>query len=357
MTRKVRLTSSIVLNKPMRIILSHSTDPWYNLSMENYLLRSISKDEEVLFLYQNIDSVIMGRFQNPWIECLVEKLEEEGINLIRRQSGGGCVFHDLGNSCFSFISGHKKQNRVQNLELVAQAVSKFGIEIEVNERHDLIKKQNNKIFKVSGSAFKEIKDASFHHGTLLINSDLNKLQKFLNPDRHVMKALGTASVKSPVMNLGPLNPDLNHKTFCNELAQTWIDFKGKSCTIESLESSTHDQVNDIHFKQEVQDFYSNLKSWSWNFGETPKFTLALTHRFQWGAVDLRFDTHKGIVQKAQLFTDAFHPELAGPIGESFNGRPYRGSELKDALEDTLVSFPWMSIEVKDMVQWLECQVP
>ena len=136
---------------------------------------------QTLFLWQNQETVVIGRNQNPWGECNLAKMEEDGVTLARRTTGGGAVFHDLGNTCFTFLSPKEGYDRAVNIGILLDALRALGIEAEASGRNDLIIQMEDGPRKVSGSAYRETRERSFHHGTLLMHADLLRLANYLTP--------------------------------------------------------------------------------------------------------------------------------------------------------------------------------
>ena len=177
-----------------------------------------------MFLWRNQPTIIIGKHQNPWKECHVQKLEQDGVILARRKSGGGCVYQDLGNSVFSFInpiSDFSKQDfKTLNNEVLINSLSSFGIKAEASGRNDMVVDGK----KISGSAYK-LKlgksngegRRSLHHGTMLLNLDLNALSRYLNPNKKKLESKGVSSVISRVMNLSEVAPHIDHDNFCSAL--------------------------------------------------------------------------------------------------------------------------------------------
>ena len=219
-----------------QIWTSRSQDPFLNLSVEHYLLQNTPKNSTVLFLYINKPCVVIGRNQNPWLEAdlrIVGQSAKSGINineegvvqLVRRRSGGGTVFHDEQNVNYSVVCPTADFSRDKHAEMVARAVREFNARARVNERHDIVLDQgelnaelagpdtedmhrtayhsdHEPSLKVSGSAFKLTRHRSLHHGTCLLGSDLDIMRKCLRSEaRPFLKARGVDSVRSPVGNV------------------------------------------------------------------------------------------------------------------------------------------------------------
>lgn len=203
------------------MLRAESNDILFNLATEEYIFEHVEIANPLLYLWRNSPTIIIGKHQNPWKECHVQKLEDDNVTLARRKSGGGCVYQDLGNSVFSFINPVKdygKQDfKTMNNEVLIESLNKFGIKAEASGRNDLI--VNGR--KVSGSAYKlklgrndGTGKRSLHHGTMLINLELDALGKYLNPNKKKLLSKGVDSVVSRVLNLAEVDSTINHETFC-----------------------------------------------------------------------------------------------------------------------------------------------
>ncbi|STT52365.1 lipoate-protein ligase A [Klebsiella pneumoniae] len=190
----------------LRLLLSDSYDPWFNLAVEECIFRQMPATQRVLFLWRNADTVVIGRAQNPWKECNTRRMEEDHVRLARRSSGGGAVFHDLGNTCFTFMAGKPEYDKTVSTAIVLTALNSLGVTAEASGRNDLVVKTDSGDRKVSGSAYRETMDRGFHHGTLLLNADLSRLANYLNPDQKKLQAKGITSVRGRVANLVELLP-------------------------------------------------------------------------------------------------------------------------------------------------------
>lgn len=200
--------------------------------------------------------MVLGRFQNPWIECNLPYLVESDIWLVRRQSGGGCVFHDEGNLNFSFITPDPMIDRRKHAELLKEAFSKADIKLEISPRHDLWLKER----KISGSAYKQTKFGSFHHGTFLVNSDLDKLEESL---KHTLVAKSTKSIASVRSKVITLQDEFPHVEISDVIEIISHHLKTRPMELDGTLLSI----------PEVQKSFEDLRSWEWLWGETPAFEL------------------------------------------------------------------------------------
>ncbi|KAF8827262.1 hypothetical protein HHX47_DHR5000534 [Lentinula edodes] len=192
------------------IYLSKSTNPYFNLSLEDWLFRHKAQNEPLLLLYRDDPCVVIGRNQNPWKEVNLPALRvREGVPFIRRRSGGGTVYHDLGNTNFSIHLPRTSFDRHMTAQVVLRAVCSLGIDATVNDRNDICVGKE----KVSGSAYKIVSQRAYHHGTMLISTQLNTLGDLLHNTKDTMETKGVASVRSPVRNLQQFNRGVTHEAF------------------------------------------------------------------------------------------------------------------------------------------------
>ena len=181
-----------------------SVDPHYNLAVEQHLLETVREGQCILYLWQNRNTVVIGRNQNPWKECRTTLLNEEGGHLARRLSGGGAVFHDLGNLNFTFLVPQEDYDLDRQLTVIQKAVRSLGIPAEKSGRNDILSEGR----KFSGNAFYKHNGKAYHHGTLLLDVDMDRLSRYLNPSKAKLRSKGVDSVRSRVVNLKEIRPDL-----------------------------------------------------------------------------------------------------------------------------------------------------
>ncbi len=237
----------------MRVFVSPYQNPFLNLALEDHFLRG-GADLPVLFLYVNRPCVVLGRFQNPWLETQLSYLVENDIWLVRRQSGGGCVFHDEGNLNFSFITPDPMINRMKHAELLREAFAEADIPLTISPRHDLWLDGR----KISGSAFKQTKFGSFHHGTFLVSSDLEKLEESLKHTIIPSATKSIASVRSKVITLQEKFPGTEISDVIEIISH-------------HLKTIPFEIEGTLLSETQVQETFQHLRSWEWLFGETPHF--------------------------------------------------------------------------------------
>ncbi len=317
----------------VRVLLSETYNPWFNLATENWIFRDLDPSCRTLFLWRNQDTVVIGRFQNPWAECNLEAMTRDGVYLARRQSGGGAVFHDLGNTNFTFLTGAENYDRGQNFRIITRALARFGIGAEVSGRNDIVVPTDDGQRKVSGSAFKENKDRCFHHGTLLISANLSRLANYLQPDKRKLESKGVASVRSRVANLAEISPALSHEKLRDAIIEEFFAEHGERGPIETLD---HTRLESI---PSLREYYDELRSDAWRLGETPKFTHHFSERFAWGGIDLYFQVKGMRIERTEVYSDSLHIELIEGLRNSLCELPYSGDAIEERIRSMTLQTP------------------
>jgi len=243
----------------MQLLFSTSHCIYENLAYEDYLLRHTNFADSTLLIYRNSPSIVLGRFQNPWRECSSVVFQQQEIRLARRQSGGGTVYHDLGNLNFCLFQKNKLVDKSILLNWLIVFFAKQGLTLKMNERFDLLVESSGSDYKVSGSAYKQTKEGSFHHCTLLINAKLELVQNYLHHNFYFeFTSKSIPSVRSSVMNLQQIRPELSVEML---LHQMQLDFEFKMVDPSALIQS-HAEAAAFHTKMQARD---------WILGETPAF--------------------------------------------------------------------------------------
>jgi len=282
-----------LLHTNKRIIRLRSTNIFQNLAIEDHFFNKSTSEDEILLLWQNSPCVVIGRHQNPWSEANLPYLRQHNIEVARRNSGGGAVYHDLQNINLTFITSKDKYNRTKNLECICSALNKIGIETEINDRDDIL--MNGR--KVSGTAAKLTRNGSYHHCTLLINANRTHLSNALkNPLADVIKTNATKSVRSPVDNL--VNAAGVDKVSVDAVIDAVASQYDGNIQIENLEYNQNDEISKT---------VDQLKSWNWVYGKTPKFTVKDEIIVDSKAVIIEIDVKNGCIDSIKL--DDNHIEI------------------------------------------------
>jgi len=296
--------------------LSRSTDPRHNLAVEEFLLTHC--DRPTLYLWQNDNCVVIGRHQNPWTECNLSVLEAGGGTLVRRLSGGGAVYHDLGNLNFTFLMPTVLYDQTRQNTVLLRAVQSVGIAAAFTGRNDLVADGR----KFSGHAFCQRQHASYHHGTLMVSSNLERMTDVLNPDAEKLRSKGVASVRSRVVNLRELAPDLTIESLSNAVLSAFCAEYGPADAFDTADLPC----------DEIAVLTEKYASWDWRFGSAPRFEAELKKRFPWGSVSLYLDLRDAHVADVQVFSDAMDPAFPEVLSTSLRGLPYDARILSDAAQ-------------------------
>lgn len=330
----------------LRLLLSESYDPWFNLAVEECIFRQMPATQRVLFLWRNAETVVIGRAQNAWKECNTRRMEQDGIRLARRSSGGGAVFHDLGNCCFTFMAGKPEYDKSVSTGIILRALQTLGVPAEASGRNDLVVNTADGERKISGSAYRETRDRGFHHGTLLLNADLSRLADYLNPDEKKLQAKGITSVRSRVANLQELNPSISYALICDAVTKSFFDYYGTVCEPERISPAVFPDLPGF------AETFARQSSWEWNFGQAPDFAHQLDTRFSWGGVEIHVDVERGVIHRCRIFTDSLNPAPLERLQQMLVGERYQSQTIPPLAEKLVTEFPPHRDEILQMTRWL-----
>lgn len=316
-------------------------DPWMNLALEEYLLSQVADRGVMLYLWQNQHTVVIGRNQNAWKECRTTLLSAEDGKLARRLSGGGAVYHDLGNLNFTFLTSPLTYDFIRQIKVIIAGLRLLNIPAYFGGRNDIFVDER----KFSGNAFYMGKAGRYHHGTLLVDVDIERMARYLQPPTAKLQAKGIDSVRSRVINLKEINSSLTIPKLKEALQTAFLaEYGGKGDEL-SLEELSHTLP--------MQKLYEKYQSTSWIYGCTPDFDVELEHRFEWGHVQVGFHVQGGNVSRSVVYSDAMDAELIANLAPCFQGIPLNGTDLAQALRrDYKGSIPQ---EVDDLATWLETE--
>ena len=271
--------------KNIIVIKSKSTNPYYNLAYEEYLLNELDKEDLIVLFYKNHNSIVIGRNQNPWHETAYSKFLNQGGKLVRRFSGGGTVFHDSGNLNFSFLSSKKNYNLDWNFKIIQKTLRDFNIKSQLTDRYDLFINE----YKFSGNAFHLKRDKACHHGTLLFNSDLKNISKYLKSEISITDGNYIPSKSSLVTNLSRYNSDLTANNFIERLIENLNLSTNKNKVIEKeVDPESLTMNRELYFKN---------KSWDWIYGRTPDFSTVIENKY----ITLKLKVNRGIIKDIAIY--------------------------------------------------------
>lgn len=295
-------------------------NPYENLATEKYLLDRVRPGQCILYLWQNQNTVVIGKNQNPWVECRTTLLQEEGGLLARRLSGGGAVFHDVGNLNFTFLVSQEDYDLDKQLAVIQRACAFAGICAEKSGRNDLLAEGQ----KFSGNAFYQASGKAYHHGTLLIDVDMGKLSQYLSPPKAKLEAKGISSVRSRVVNLSQLSPELTCDTMRTFMKTAFAEVYGLEP--EKLTIPNRDSI------QALAEEYS---SWEYVYGTPLPFTFQCEQKFSWGYVLIQLEVKNGVVLGAKVFSDAMDWNLPAQAEQALTNCRFTLPDLQQALSERL----------------------
>lgn len=296
-------------------ILPHEdTDPYRNLALEEYLLTHVNPGECILYLWQNRHTVVIGRNQNSFRECRIEALEQDGGFLARRLSGGGAVFHDLGNLNFTFLVGKPDYDVNRQTEVILRAVKSFGIPAVRTGRNDLVADGR----KFSGNAYYETGEYCYHHGTILVDVNKAHMSRYLNVSQSKLQSKSVESVKSRVANLSEFVPDITVEAVKTAMAKVFSECYG--LPVDRMKEGLIDW-------DQVEEKRGKFASWEWKYGRKIPFTNQFLRRFPWGETELSVEVNEGRIRQAVVSSDALDVEFLKRLETQLPGTPYRLPDL------------------------------
>lgn len=312
-------------------------DPYRNLAVEEYLLERVGQEEMIFYLWQNPNTVVIGKNQNPWKECRPDLLQSEGGKLARRITGGGAVFHDTGNLNFSFITSRALYDFKKQLQVIVSALQQLGIPATFSGRNDITADGR----KFSGNAFCLRARSALHHGTILFAADIDKLTRYLQVAHDKIRSKGIDSVRSRVVNLREYRPDLDADSIGEALQRSFAEIYGAP---QKLDANELDQAA-------IDNLRDRYGSWAWIFGEAPEFDIEMEKRFAWGGIHLCLQLENARVKKGYVYSDAMDTAIIEQIPDVLAGVPFRSSELAQAVLRLAIDDDKKSV-VEEIAGWL-----
>ncbi|MDO5111738.1 MAG: lipoate--protein ligase [Clostridia bacterium] len=300
------------------LIRTPSLDPCHNLALEDTLF-DVHRQGVALYLWRNQNTVVIGRNQNAWKECRLSELAHDGGTQVRRMSGGGAVFHDVGNLNFTFITTKALYDQTRQLGVITAAVNALGIPAAFTGRNDIVTADGAKF---SGNAFRHTHTTDLHHGTLLIDVDMQKLGKYLSPSPDKLRAKGVDSVRARVCNLKELRNDLTIDMMAQALTEAFLREYGAYATLEEAALP----------QAALAAAQARHQSWEWRCGASPSFDASLSTRFAWGGVELLLTMQKGRITEARVFSDAMDEAFIRSLSPALTGARYNSADMANAVQ-------------------------
>ncbi|MFD1779823.1 lipoate--protein ligase [Fredinandcohnia salidurans] len=315
-------------------------DPQINLAIEEYALKNLDINETYLLFYINAPSIIIGKNQNTIEEINTQYVEDNGIKVVRRLSGGGAVYHDLGNLNFSFITkddGESFHNYKKFTEPVIEALHKLGVNAQLSGRNDIEVEGR----KISGNAQFSTRGRMFSHGTLMFDSEIDHVVSALKVKKDKIESKGIKSVRSRVANISEF---LNEKITIEEFRQMLLRYIFNTDGDIPEYVLTEKDWENIH--ELSKERYQN---WDWNYGKSPKFNYQHTHRFPVGSIDVRLEVQRGMIENCKIFGDFFGVGDVEDIEKRLIGTKYEKAELEQALKNVDIQHYFGKITKDDFI--------
>lgn len=303
----------------LQILISNQYNPFLNRAVEQYLTDNQEEDCVTMYLWKNQQTVVIGYNQNPYSECNVKLLLDEGGHLMRRGTGGGAVYHDLGNINFSFIADRKLYDVPKQLSVIQEALRNYGLQAEISGRNDLICQGR----KFSGNAFAKGTVNNLHHGTILIKTDSAMMQRYLIVDKAKLLKNGVKSVASRVVNLSELVPELTSENIKQPLIASFEKVYGDKASVMDFDETIK--------KPEVQAIKENISSHEFLFGRWEQFKTTKKARFAWGGVEiaLKVDEAQAVIMDVQIASDCLDTESIAQAEKLLKGCSTKTAPLFD----------------------------
>lgn len=319
------------------------TDPKINLALEEHIVRNFEADEDYVLFYINKPSLIIGKHQNTLEEINTEYVKEKDIIVVRRISGGGTVYHDLGNLNFSFLTkfdAQKVNNFAHFTQPIVDALKSLGVDAEMTGRNDIVVDGR----KVSGNAQFSTTKKMFSHGTLLFDSDMGQVAKSLQVKADKIESKGIKSVRSRVANISEfLTEELSMGEFKKIILKHIF---GSDSDIPKRELTQVDW--DAIYELSEQKY----QTWDWNYGRSPAFNIQRVNRFDFGQIDARIDVKDGYIADIKFYGDFLgHGEL-GDVELKLKDTRYENSSVEEKLQGMDLSHYFGKIEVKEFADFL-----
>ena len=303
----------------LRVMRTDNTDPYVNLATEEFITMNAEEGVMTLFLWQNAHTVVIGRNQNPWRECSVEAIKRDGVYLARRISGGGAVYHDMGNLNFTFAARDGLYDISRQTEVILQACRLLGIAAEKTGRNDLTVDGR----KFSGHAYFSSQPFNYHHGTIMMDVKGEDLTKYLNVPESKLKSKGVESVRSRVTNLK------DHLDGELASADTPVLIRAmQDAMIKAAEKEYGCEAEFTELPDVPQELLYRYASEEWRLGTRIPFEKELIHRFGWGEAQVQLSMKGEYIKDCKIYSDSLETEVFGALEDLLRGCRYDAASIR-----------------------------
>ena len=327
----------------MYYIENDSNDPRFNLALEQFVFDHLSREHDYFMLWRNDNAIIVGKHQNTIGEINLPYVQEKGIRVVRRLSGGGAVYHDLNNLNFTFIVsavGRQSFDFASFCRPVVSALAELGVSAEINGRNDMTIDGK----KFSGNAQYRKRDRIMHHGTILYDSNLSIVSQALAVSRDKIESKGLKSVQSRVTNVKPyMTEDIPVERFVTALRDAMFrDYALQSYTLDAAQQAAVEKL-----QSEVYD------TWDWNFGASPPYSICKERRVEnCGKLEVHMDVEKGVIQRIAFFGDYFGDGDTAELGERLVGQKAERAALQEALATVIIGDYFHNLDLETFLDIL-----
>ena len=325
----------------MKYIKNPSTNPYYNMAFDEYCLESLPIDEPVFFLWQNRPAVIVGYNQEVNTEVNIDYLKEKGIDLVRRVTGGGAVYHDLGNLNYTIVGRSEDLERdyPEYASIMMKALQALGVPATLSGRNDILVEGK----KVSGFAKRVCKNRLMVHGTLMYNVDVDVLTHVLNPSTTKLQSKGIASVRSRVANLCDYLPELSDiQTFKNRLEEILSNhYADTEYPLSEADLGNIQRLADEKFN-----------TWEWNYGHSPKATLVHSARLACGTVEIHLTLTENRIASCRFGGDFLGNLPASEVETALTGIPYEIDAIRKCLSKLEINRYFDRVSSNDLLEMM-----
>lgn len=332
----------------MLFIKNDSKDPYFNLALEEYTLKNLDLDDDIFILWQNANTVVVGRNQNTIEEINSKYIKENDVNVVRRMSGGGAVYHDLGNINYTFITSSdedSKHNFKKFTKPVIDALKSLGIEAEFTGRNDITIDDK----KVSGNAQYYYQNKMLHHGTILFDVNPDILKEVLNVKADKIESKGIKSVKSRVTCV---SKHLSNSMTSNEFKDMLFKFILQTDDLSTKEYILSEE-DILSINKLANEKYS---TWEWVYGESPKFEIQQSKRYKGGNIDLRFNVKNGTVADFKIFGDFFGNKDVSEVEKLIIDTKFEEKSIRNILKPLNFNDYFLNISLDEFIECMFIRV-